>query len=90
MVVRKPDERELLAYHWHPGGRSPITTLHLHISSRMPTVQIAPDDNIAMGDMHLPTGLVSLSEVVRLLITESHVIPRRNDWGLILAPPAVV
>jgi hypothetical protein len=34
--------------------------------------------------MHLPTGPVSLADVVRLLIMEFDVAPRRPDWQAIL------
>ncbi len=80
-------ERELLAFHWHPSGRSNVVHPHLHLSGRLPPLDIGPRDApIALGEMHLPTGgLVTLTDVVRLLITEFGVAPRRADWAAVLA-----
>ncbi|MDQ3512381.1 MAG: hypothetical protein M3462_01765 [Chloroflexota bacterium] len=39
---------------------------------------------MALGEMHLPTGQVTLTQVVRLLITGFGVEPRRPDWETIL------
>src|SRR5688572_24850290 len=42
---------EILAYHWHPTGASPVTTPHLHVSARRGDLDLSP--------AHLPTGVVS-------------------------------
>lgn len=34
--------------------------------------------------VHVPTGLISLSDVVRFAIEELRVRPRRSDWQAIL------
>jgi hypothetical protein len=79
------DDREILAYHWHPEGVSPVTEPHLHLSGRLRPLDIgAPDTPVALGEMHLPTGIVSLAHVVRLLIAEIGVEPRRDDWETVL------
>lgn len=83
------DGREILAYHWHPDGVSSVTEPHLHLSG-----QLRPLDAgrravpIPLGEMHLPTGIVSLAQVVRLLITEFGVEPRRDDWETVLSSTA--
>ena len=84
------NEREILAYHWHPIGVSPITYPHLHLSGRLAPLDLGPrEDPVRLGGMHLPTGgPVTLADVVRLLITEFGVIPRRADWEQILAEVA--
>lgn len=67
---------EILAYHFHPSGSSHITHLHLHVGSN--------DPRLNYGKSHLPTGLISLSEVVRCLIAEFGVPSRRADWADLL------
>lgn len=34
---------------------------------------------------HLPTGYVSLPDIIRLLIRDFHATPRRHDWQSILS-----
>jgi hypothetical protein len=74
--VKNSDQRELFAYHWHPVGRSHVTAPHLHISGRTEPAEL--------GDVHFPTGPVTLADVVRLLIRDFQVRPRRADWSRIL------
>jgi hypothetical protein len=74
--VNDEDERELFAYHWHPIGRSHVTTPHLHISGRTEPPELA--------QAHYPTGPVTLADVVRPLIADFQVPPRRTDWQRIL------
>jgi len=79
------EERELVAYHWHPAGISPVTDPHLHLSGRLAPLDLGPGDApIPFGEMHLPTGPVTLADVVRLAITEFAVTPRRSDWETVL------
>lgn len=83
-------ERELLAYHWHPVGRSLITTRHLHLSNQVPPLDLGRGaDPVALADMHLPTGSVWLADLVRLLIAEFGIESRRPDWQTVLqqSPP---
>ena len=70
------EDNEILAFHWHPGGLSPIATPHLHVDSRHPRFDLAK--------AHIPTGIVSLPAVLRCLITEFGVEPLRPDWDQIL------
>ena len=77
-AVYGSDEREILLYHWHPYGQSPFATPHLHFG---PGAQIGHRE---VRDAHLPTGQVSLSSLLRLLIDEMGVQPRRQDWSAIL------
>ena len=67
------DERELLAYHWHPQGVSPIIWPHLHVSA-----SVAPID---LTRAHLPTGPVAL----RCAAADLGVRPLRQDWAAVLA-----
>jgi hypothetical protein len=70
------DEHEILAYHWHPAGNSPVVIPHLHIGG-----QTTPID---LSKAHLPTGHITLIAVLRLAIADLGVQPLRPDWGTIL------
>ncbi|MGI8642912.1 MAG: hypothetical protein ACR2LS_02210 [Thermomicrobiales bacterium] len=83
--ILEPEGREILTYHRHPESSSPVTTPHLHLSTRMPPVNVATGSQVALGEMHIPAGVVTLAQVVRLLITEFHVEPRRDDWEVVLS-----
>ena len=72
------DGREVLSYHWHPRGNSPIATPHLHLE------QGAQVRRPEIRDAHLPTGDVSLNAIFRVLIEEMGVRPLRSDWESIL------
>lgn len=82
-----PDERQVIAYHWHPG--TPPAFPHLHFGRQF----AHPDLPAAVGARaaalvraHLPTrGRVSLATVLRLAITELGVEPIRPDWEAVLA-----
>lgn len=70
-------QRELFAYHWHPQSRSPITFPHLHLGSSGQVARL-------LSNAHFPTGPVTLPEVIRLIITDFEVSPRRGDWVRLL------
>ncbi len=84
------EEQEVLAYHWHPLGVSPFTDPHLRLSGSLAPLDLGGGAAPArLGKMHLPTGghvgLVTLADIVRLLIAEFAVEPRRPDWARIVA-----
>ncbi len=72
------DGRDVLEYHWHPVGQSPIVTPHLHIGHG--AMAARPE----IGDTHLPTGHVSISDILRMLIRDFFVTHRRDDWESVL------
>jgi hypothetical protein len=74
---REPGEN-ILAYHWHPDGRSPITFPHLHLYAG---AQLGLQ---SLQNAHIPTGRVGTEAVIRFLIEELDVIPLRPDWRQIL------
>jgi hypothetical protein len=74
--------RELVSYHWHPSGHSPITWPHMHISAN---VQVG---DRWLGKVHLPTGPVGLERVVALAITELGAKPLRDNWELVIREAA--
>lgn len=76
------DGRELLVYHWQPGAnfRGPDHP-HLHISASLSAqINALERRSIDLDMLHLATGRVSLASVVRMLITEFGIAPRRHDW----------
>jgi hypothetical protein len=72
------DDREILAYHWHPEGPSHVLTPHLHLG---PAAEVGRALLLAA---HLPTGQVTLREVLRLAIETFGVEPARRDWERVL------
>ena len=78
-VIYDSEIREILIYHWHPGGNSPVVTPHLHLK------QGAQVGRTELRDAHFPTGYIPLVDFLRLLITDLGVQPRRLDWDTILA-----
>jgi len=86
-AVLDRQDREIIEFHWHPAGSSPITYPHLHLSGRLAPLDLGPGiEPIRLGEIHLPTaGMITLADVVRLLITELGVGPRRADWERVLA-----
>lgn len=70
--------QEVIAYHWHPGRRSAVSDPHLHLQSG---AKVGRRD---IANAHLPTGWVTLNDVIRLAITELGVTPRREDWRDVL------
>jgi len=74
------DGREVLSYHWHPDARSHVTTPHLHLGGGVASWR--PD----VAKAHLPTGQVTLEDVLLLAIEELtlDVAPLRADWRDIL------
>ncbi|HKG25629.1 MAG TPA: hypothetical protein VKB09_08260 [Thermomicrobiales bacterium] len=75
--IRDQREREVIAFHWHPGRRDQPAFPHLHIDGASGPVAIVRKN-------HGPTGRVSLESVVRFLIAELQVRPLRHDWERVL------
>jgi len=69
--------QEILAYHWHPEGRSHVGTPHLHLGAG------AEIGWPGLQKVHLPTGLVILPDQIELAIG-SGVHARRSDWRRVL------
>ena len=77
--IHDADGRQVLLYHWHPRGNSPVVIPHLHLEQGVGVIREE------VRNAHLPTGEVSLNAVLRVLIEEMGVNPRRSDWESILA-----
>lgn len=81
--------REIFAYHCHPGGLSDVWTPHFHVTAapsvELPVRNLSPEPaDLHLGKVHFPTHRVSTAELVRFLITELNVAPRRPDWEAVL------
>ena len=77
-TLREPEGPEIVAYHWHPGRRSPIDFPHLHLGTGS---GVGREE---LQKAHIPTGRVELEDVLALVIREFGVRPRRDDWAEIL------
>jgi len=73
-----PPHRELIAYHWHPHGHSPITYPHLHLYAGTGAI------HHRIPEAHFPTGRIALEQVFRLAIEHCQVDPLRSDWASVL------
>ena len=72
------DGEEIFGYHWHPRGRSPITTPHFHFGSG------ARVERADVVGAHFPSGRIALEEFLRCIIRDFQVTPQRHDWQDVL------
>jgi hypothetical protein len=77
--VRSADGVRVLAYHWHP--EVDLKWPHLHVGEAASLAGFAE----RKGGYSLPTGRVSIEEVVRLLIEQFEVPPHKYIWEDILS-----
>jgi hypothetical protein len=75
-VERLPAEEELLAFHWHPRVED-VNFPHLHLGHTLVA-------DVGFSRVHVPTGQVTLRDVLRLLVRDLHVRPRRPNWRDVL------
>lgn len=73
---------ELLAFHLHlPDARGHHPRPHVHVSAALRPQQPNGDRGLVPLDKrHLPTGRVTLGDVVAMLIEEFGAEPRVGDW----------
>lgn len=69
---------EMVAFHWHPEGRSLVTRPHMHLG---PGCGVDPD----VSKIHFPTGRVSVEDFIWVTIEGFGIESRRGDWQDILA-----
>lgn len=69
---------ELLVYHWHPDGISPITYPHLHLEAG------ARVGRPELLGSHIPTGRIALEDFILYLIETFGVNTLREDWRAVL------
>lgn len=73
--------RELLAFHWHPDGRSPIAFPHLHVSAALRgTTPSGQPAILPLDKVHGPTGLMTPVDIAILLVGELGISPMLGDW----------
>ncbi|MCP9490466.1 MAG: hypothetical protein MSC31_11410 [Solirubrobacteraceae bacterium MAG38_C4-C5] len=77
--VLAQEDTELLSFHWHPVGPSPVRTPHLHVG-----VEVRVGERW-LPKVHVPTGVIALQDILLLAFEELSVEPIRDDWGMILA-----
>jgi hypothetical protein len=71
-------DAEIIAYHWHPTSRSPVTWPHLHLGPALGQL------SGQAARAHVPTGPIALQDVIRLAITDFGAVPRRADSAALL------
>jgi hypothetical protein len=73
---------ELLVFHWQPGTRfSGPDFPHLHVSAALTArVSVTVSQRLPLDKRHVPTGLVTPADIVRLLIAEFGAAERHRDW----------
>lgn len=79
LTLLDADLREIVAYHWHPEGRSHETEPHLHLGAGAGSLR--PE----LSRAHLPTARIAVQDVLRLAVEAFDVRPRRRDWADVLA-----
>ncbi len=77
--LRDADNRVVLAFHWHPAERFKVRHPHLHLDQG---ARLGHED---LHRTHIPTGRISIEEVIRFVITELRVEPLRGDWEKVLS-----
>lgn len=73
--LRTTSRQVVVDYHWHPSGSSHEKTPHLHIGS----AQIGRDAVISEAH-HLPTGRITVEEIIRMAIKEFEIEPYDENW----------
>lgn len=82
VAVLDRNGREVLAWHWQPGLEfAGPDHPHLHVSAAVgfPNA-LGESAKVDLDKLHLPTGPVSLADVVRMLVEEFGVQPLMADW----------
>jgi hypothetical protein len=79
--IRDHADSVVLAFHQHPtSGR--VTWPHLHA--------YGTNESVELHKLHPPTGTVTAGSVVRFLIEDLDVLPRRPNWQAVLDRHAAV
>jgi hypothetical protein len=68
--------REIIAAHWHPDSSSPFTEPHWHIGGVALT-----KEGVYLERAHIPSPRVSFEHMIRFMIEQMGVTPRREDWS---------
>lgn len=76
-ILENADGRELVAFHWHPGGRSSVERPHMHLGAGCGV-------DGPLTKVHFPTGRVSVEDFLWLAIHGFGAEPQRDDWEDVL------
>jgi hypothetical protein len=76
IFVRTDTGQELLAFHWHPHVTDQAFP-HVHLESGLGILR-------DLVGIHVPTGPLTLEDVIRFAIEELRVRPRVRDWAAAL------
>jgi hypothetical protein len=69
-LLHAADRREMLSWHWHPNTGDPRPHLH---------------HGVGLGDLrHIPTGRVTVESIIRYLLVDLDVPPKRDDFLQVL------
>lgn len=74
-AFRNRNDQEILSFHWHPGERTRIAWPHVHVGSPL----LRPTSPLDSRD-HIPTGRVSVEEVLRFAFDDLDIDPLKDDW----------
>jgi hypothetical protein len=72
-AIADAEEREIVSFHWHPEGESYMVTPHIHLG---PGAEVG---HRSLADAHLPSGRVSIEQVLRLAVALG-AEPLLEDW----------
>ena len=77
-IYKLADSRDELiaAFHWHPENSGRVARPHVHVHG--------DHDIVDLHKLHFPTGRVSIESVIRFVIEDLDVVPRRSDWERVL------
>ncbi|MGH2532841.1 MAG: hypothetical protein ACRDJW_11130 [Thermomicrobiales bacterium] len=78
------DGTELVTYQWEPAGRSPVKTPHVHIGKALASGDVPEHIRrrfSRLASAHLPTGLITVTDILRTAIRDFGVEPLRRVPG---------
>lgn len=80
------DRFEIIGFHWHQSGPSPVTGYHMHLRKGA-RIGFTP-----LLDVHLPSGRVAIEDVLRLAVELGAAArpAHRHDWDKILTRTTAV
>jgi hypothetical protein len=86
--IATADDRQILSFHWQPDAKPSrssdrvVTLPHIHVGTAISAGQAAVGRDF--HKVHIPTGVVPLSDVVWLLIDQFSVTLQHHRWQDVL------
>lgn len=77
-IVEDGNGAEVIGYHWHPFAQGEILAPHLHLGAGSKV------GRVELSRAHLPTGRVSVEDLLTTLFRDFAVRPLRDDWPAVL------